>query len=235
MPNLQTRTHTSQCSVFERLLLPWDTLPTHSYITALDACHDWNGWDFYPAVIQSSKLSPLVLISWTGKGGYVNIFLQKKTLKLSTLPSIQSCAASQSKGTVFAFRSQCTNNQRSQRTRGVSTNPGTGVENKSYGNVAKFWGRAIMSIWNSVRGSLDRNPCGQKGTSLSLYPCARQGICLFTCKLNPQSIVLISSGLPQILRRESASLCLCHNSSKMFQLPGVSHQSHIQATDMINL
>lgn len=162
------------------------------------ACHDWNGWDFYPAMIPFSKLSPLDLISWKCKGGYGNVFLQKRTLKLSTLAPILSCAAFQSKETVFACRSQCTNNQRSQRTSRVSTNPGTGVENKSYGNVAKFWGRVIMSTWNSVQGSLDWNPCGQKWISL------------ITCKLNPQTIFPHQFKLVVVcFSKESALFCLC--------------------------
>lgn len=89
---------------------------------------------------------------------------------------------------IFAFRSQRANNQRSQRTRRVSTNPGTGVKNKSYGNVPKFRGRAIMSTWNSVQGSLDWNPCGQKGTSVSLSR-VQTGIYLITCKLKAQTVL----------------------------------------------
>lgn len=68
---------------------------------------------------------------------------------------------------------------------GVSTNPGTGVKNKSYGNVAKFWERAIMSAWNSVHDSLDRNPCWQKRNLwLSLSMCS-----LVICKINPEIIL----------------------------------------------
>lgn len=40
--------------------------------------------------------------------------------------------------------------------------------------MLKFWGKAIMSTWNSMQGSLDWNPCGQKGTSVSLYPCFKR-------------------------------------------------------------
>lgn len=63
----------------------------HSYITEAYACHDWNGWDFYPAVIPSSKLSPLVLISWIGKRGYINIFPQKKKKKDLETVHVASC------------------------------------------------------------------------------------------------------------------------------------------------
>lgn len=112
-------------------------------------------------------------ISW--KGEVISTSSCKKDLETAHVTS-HIHAASQSKEAVFAFRSQCTNNQRSQRTHGVRTNAGTSAENKSYGNVANFWATAIMSTWNSAQGRFDYNPCGLKGISLALRIFSKRNI-----------------------------------------------------------
>lgn len=63
--------------------------------------------------------------------------------------------------TVFAFRPDCRNNLRSQRTHRVSTNAKR-VENKSYENLLKFWGKIIMP--NGIRCRL-----GNKRVPLCLF------------------------------------------------------------------
>lgn len=93
-----------------------------------------NRWDFYPAVIPASKLSPPVLISWLSEGGlHQHVPVKEEPWHHACHLPYSSRAAAQSKDGVFAFRPRRRNNQRSPRTLGVSTKPAR-RRRTSYGN-----------------------------------------------------------------------------------------------------
>lgn len=126
-------------------------------------------------MIPSSKLSPLVLISWIAKKGYINIFPGKKKKKRPWhRPCRLPCSSAQplNQKTLFLHSGLSVGIIKDPRGHAgsVQTQACKREENKSYGNVAKFWDKAVTSTWNSARGSLPWNPRGQKGTSVSFYP-----------------------------------------------------------------
>lgn len=74
LPNLQTRTLASHCSVFEKLLSPRDTWVFIYY--TMYSCQGWNGWDFYLAVILKAVTAGFNLLN--SQRGYINIFLRNR-------------------------------------------------------------------------------------------------------------------------------------------------------------
>lgn len=77
-----------------------------------------------------------------------------------------------------------------------------------------------MSTWNSVQGSLGWNPPGQKGTSVSFYPCAQKIISL-TCRLSARAWSFHNTDefvicLPALMKR--LSVCVARSSRRIFSV-----------------
>lgn len=128
-PDPQTRTHlTWRCSVF-RLFF---TMGHCMY-----SCHDWNIWDFYLAVVPSTKPSATVWISWID-AEVINIFLQTGPWNCQYRFSSSSVQELNQKG-VFAFSSRIIKYPRG-RAGSVQTQ-------------ARAWKIKVMEMWPSSKGS----------------------------------------------------------------------------------
>lgn len=83
--------HPAHCQTLELGHTSWTTYFTvrcSNIYKCTSVCHpSHNRWDFYPAVIPASKLSPPVLISWLSEGGYINMFLWKENLDTTRVTS----------------------------------------------------------------------------------------------------------------------------------------------------